>query len=233
MLLTTNPENSTITLTPVEDWENEVLKQIASTTKPNDIFHYGGCNTKEKFTVKLHFGSERKWVTKVINCVQFETLGHIGGTLLELKGSNTESDQKVKSLRDSCYFSRGKPVFIQSNETEGKTTITITLNQCKLCNGPTLSLRGCEWSVCDSCASVCQHNFKRGPVHGGRAGEIAIGEFCSKCGFGNPDYNFNPNKVERELEVEDETGVKVRWSDGPFKGPRQFKEFKDLVNSCE
>jgi len=90
----------------------------------------------------------------------------------------------------------------------------------------------CEWKTCNACKDKCEHVYEPGLVHGGNAGMMAPGEFCGKCGRGKPEDPGvrQKTKIENELAVERELGIKVIYKNLPGgMGPNdvvQYERFK-------
>lgn len=234
MQIIRNKEAATLTFVPVEQGEAEVLNSIIAIAKPEDKMSYGGRGggkNGEPFVVYLHIGSRREAVVKKSGNVTIHSHEEIGGIKLELRGSGEDNDQEVRCIRDTCFFGAGNPIFLGTAEVDGKTAIVITMKRCKLCNSPMISMVSCEWRTCDACAAKCEHEYERGVVHGGSAGNMGMGEYCGKCGRGKPEPEDARKKdqIERELEVEKELGINVLWKEGPFEGPRHFAEVNRTV----
>lgn len=222
-----NSKAGTLTFVPVDRAERGILNQIIKVSKPGDVFGYDGRKSDPEtgYTVALTFyaNAKRKKVTKTTGNFTSISYKYVGGVKLELTASDEDSLKAIRSLRDAVYFSSGEITFIGSEPIEGKQSIIITVNRCQHCSANLVSRHTCEWKTCDACAAKCKHNYIHGVVHGGSAGNMAMGEFCDKCGRGKPEPEGAREKsqIERELQVERELGVTVVYKQGPIKSPRQ------------
>lgn len=222
-----NNQAGTLTFVPVVKAEQRVVNRIIKVSKSGDLLKYGGRRSDPKtgYTVMLTFyaKAKQKKVTKQTGNITTITNEYVGGVKLELVASDKDSLKAIGSLRDAVYFSSGGITFLDSEVVEGKKAITITVKRCQHCRANLISRHTCEWKTCDACAAKCNHNYVYGMVHGGSAGNMAMGEYCDMCGRGKPEPEGAREKgqIERELQVERELGVTVVYKQGPIKSPRQ------------
>lgn len=226
MKVISNQKAGTLTLVPTAKAEKKVVGQIIKVSKPGDLLDYDGRRTDPETgrTVMLtfHANAERKQVKVQQGNLTIISHEFVGGVKLELTASDQQSLDAIRSLRNAVYFGSGGIIFLDSEMVDGKQAVTVTVQQCKHCKANLISRHACEWSTCDACAAKCDHKYIYGAVHGGSAGDIAMGEYCEKCGRGKPEPKGTRQKdqIERELQVEREMGVTVLYKRGSIKGPR-------------
>ncbi len=226
---------ATITLVATNAEETEALKNVITISKPRKKMSYGGCVGKDggrPFAIYLHMNSRRKRVVEEFSNVTMRSTKLVGGAKLEILGTTEADDQEVRSMRDTCFFGSTGFFYLGSSDVGGEVSIIITAQFCKHCHSYMISRVGAEWKTCDACAEKCRHKYIRGTIHGGSAGNLAMGEYCRKCGRVKPELEGARKKgqIERELEVERELGIQVRWKgESPFVGPRHFAEVDRLM----
>jgi hypothetical protein len=214
MQIIRNEEMAYFTFAPTDEEEVAVLQSVIALAKPKDRIKYGGRSGGDDgvpFMIFLHVDSQTEEVKEVEGNVTLTSYRRVGGVKLVLRGTTEADDAEVRRIRDAIYFGAGGAIFLGSCEVDGKTAIMVTLSHCKLCNAPMIDLSSCEWKTCKACAAKCGHQYERGAVHGGSAGDIGMGEFCNLCGRGKPEPESMRTKgwVERGLEVERELGMMI------------------------
>jgi hypothetical protein len=214
MQIIRNDEAAYFTFAPTNEEEVAVLQSVIALAKPEDRMKYGGRSggdDGEPFMISLHVGSQTEEVRGVEGRVTSISHKQVGGVELKLLGTTETDDTEVRRIRDAIYFGAGGATFLGSCEVDGKTAIMVTLTHCKLCNAPVIDRASCEWKICKACAMKCEHQYERGAVHGGSAGDIGVGEFCGICGRAKPEPEKIRTKgwVERGLEVERELGMTI------------------------
>ncbi len=205
---------ATFTLVPVDKSERAVFGHLIPKLKNGDTFTYGGREDDGEYCkVRLHFGSKMVEKVERVGGITVHRGVEEGGICLVLNGSTKKDKLEVGGMRNSCYFGACSPIFLKTTKVSGVKSLVITLKLCKHCKAPMISMHACEWSTCNACAEKCQHTYKKGMVHGAGVGDMAVGEFCTKCGRGKPLTGNEPKKTQaqRHLDVERELGVHVMY----------------------
>jgi len=222
-------ELATWTFVPVSSAEEQVLSSIAATVKPGDKMGYNGRSDDSEgyCAVRLHAGGHQEDI-KEGNVTRMGVW--MGGIDFVLEGSDVADKQEVGCIRDTCFFGTGGLIYLGSIEVEGKKAIVVTGSYCKLCGAAMIGLL-CEWKVCDACSAKCSHQWERGMVHGGSAGDIGVGEYCTICGRGKPRANGEPepSQLERHLAVEREFGVQIIYKDTGLT-PSQIAHLQQMAS---
>jgi len=214
MRIIRNERLATYTLVPVESEEQQILASIAAVLKPGDKMSYGGRRRDgdgdEFCAVCLHAGAQTEVQSKTEGRITVTQNVHVGGVELVLRGSTEDDKYEVNGIRNTCFFGSSGLIFLGEVEVDGKQAIITTAKYCKFCGGAMISYLACEWSICDACAAKCEHEYKRGPVHGPEI-DIGMGEFCRLCGRGKPKAEGEREKsqLEHHLAVEHELGVNL------------------------
>lgn len=112
----------------------------------------------------------------------------VKGRSFPLLPTGPEDRDNLCALRDTVFFGSGRLVLRQITEDqETGLAAHFTASQCKIC-GRDITKRGqVEFRTCGTCSKLCTHSWTQGYIHGGDAGSLAIGQFCTKCGVGNKD----------------------------------------------
>lgn len=190
---------STLTLVPNGGGERRVIASIIKSLKPGGMLSYGGRKDvgSEGFCeLCLHVGAKQKMHTETHGNLTVSQQVHVGGVKLTLRGSTKADKYEVRRIRDLCYVGRGGGlVFLGSTLVKNQKAIMVIGSHCKQCKTNMITSGECEWGVCDACAKKCKHTFTSGMVHGGKAGAVGRGEFCTKCGRGNPDAKMKTVKM--------------------------------------
>jgi len=147
--------------------EKKILSGLSALLKPGDKINY--CGRKDEYR-----GSK-------FCLLKFSA----GEQEFDLIGSALKDKNLIKRLRDFCFFSHtGGLVFLHAVQADGQEALAFTAGFCKHCGAALVDFREVEWCVCDACADKCQHQYERGPMHGGggKGNDFHMGDFCRKCG---------------------------------------------------
>lgn len=110
------------------------------------------------------------------------------GQPFTLTPTDEEDKDNIGRLRDSIYWGGGGLLLREKVGEEGQNfAVRFTITQCIQCGRDITKRSEAEWEICASCKAVCVHDWKQGYVHGGRAGDLSIGQYCTKCGVGNQE----------------------------------------------
>lgn len=190
-----NNEMGTLTLCPTEPTEREVVEFIANTVKVGEKLNYNGRQTEDDGSCTIHLRIGEKESSR----------------RLTVRGTSADDKKSVGAIRDMCFFGSGGLVYLGKVEVEGTPALVFTGLYCKVCGGAMIGTLTCEWATCNMCAEKCKHNYIRGAVHGGDAGDLGMGYFCDICGRGKPKEAGERNKsqAEHHLSAELELGLTV------------------------
>ncbi len=194
---------STLTLVPNGESEHKVIASIIKSLKPGGMLSYGGRKDvgSEGFC-ELYFyvGAKQKMHTETHGNLTVSQQVHVGGVKLTLRGSTKADKYEVRRIRDLCYVGRGGGlVFLGSTLVEKQKAIVVIGSHCERCKANMITRGECERGVCDACAKKCKHTFTTGLVHGGKAGAMGLGEYCTRCGRGNPDAKTKTVKMRTRV----------------------------------
>ncbi|MCA9355170.1 hypothetical protein KC865_01295 [Candidatus Kaiserbacteria bacterium] len=235
MQILINAEEAILTLVPATDEESETIAAIAARMKPEEKLKYGGRGTDpegEDFcTVFLHAGGESEIVEEKVN-PNFTVVQRqfTGSTKLELVGTTEDDKYAIGGIRNACYFATGGLIFLGETMYDGKQAINVTAARCKHCSANLIEFGRCEWKTCAKCAEKCEHEYKRGMVHGPGL-DMGVGEFCTKCGSGKPREESEREKsvIEQHLAVKEELGMPVFYKNGPPNTPEEAVQLQRLA----
>jgi hypothetical protein len=163
-----------ITLRPLDVEEEAILQKIIVNKQIGDILKYDGRG-----------GANRMWLCFYIG---------IGDSTFKLSGTADDDDKAVRNIRDAIFFGGRGLIFIGHTEVNGKPSLDFTIEHCKVCNKPMISMIECEWQTCNACAEKCEHNYVYGAVHGGGI-DIGLGEYCDFCGRGKPKILYKNTPI--------------------------------------
>ncbi|MGE5392710.1 MAG: hypothetical protein ACM3NH_03125 [Candidatus Saccharibacteria bacterium] len=212
-------ERGTVVLAASDVWEAQVLREIATTVVRGSVIQYqsrDGADHGEPY--------DRRMTLKFL----------LNGREIVLRATRDEDEKIVRSLRDWIWFGkRGGVLYLEYEETLEGPRVRVAPELCKICRKPVASLAESEWQTCDACAEKCKHEYKRGTVHGGVAGPLAMGEYCGKCGRGKPESIRPRTQAGRELEVQKETGIIVQYKGMPGVGPAQVVKTERTLRRLE
>lgn len=168
-----------ITLQPATEEEAQSLRSLAeSLTTPRQKLKYAGRKTNDDGeTIQLKFEQS-------------------DDQIFVLTPTEEEDRNNLGMMRDTCFFGSSGMFYIETVKADGGMEILFTMGQCNVCNRDVITMDEVSWKTCKSCKMECSHEWEEGIIHEGQA--IGTGEFCKKCGFGNPDVpmeNANPDGV--------------------------------------
>lgn len=215
MHITRNDEAATWTLVSTSDAEKETLAAIASSLPLGGKMNYNGRSTypDDENAVAIRFnagGQQRRQTHTNEHGGSIIYTVYDGGVTFDLFGSTTEDKHELACVRNTCYFGSGGLIFVEQTEVDGELALVFTAKHCKHCGAPMLRMARCEGNTCDACVEKCDHEYKRGAIHGGSI-DIGVGEFCVKCGAGKPRAEGEKDKtpLQHALDAESELGVLV------------------------
>jgi hypothetical protein len=213
MQIVRNDEAATWTFFSTNPAEEEIVRGIATLEPKTKLSQLGSKSDEDGRPRINYFGYHGKHVPKVEktgNITVHQTV-YEGGVKFTLEGTSADDKRQGGSIRDVSFFGSSGLVFLGTTEVDGKLGVILTAMFCTKCSAPMISLSAVEWRICNACAAKCEHRYVRGIVHGGKAGNMGMGEYCEICGRGKPEPEGTRQKsqLERELEVQRETGVTV------------------------
>jgi hypothetical protein len=169
MHIKTKDDEGLIILSGTNEEEEAILRAL-SLKEPGFILKYDGrsgaeANSPLTERILLHFS--------------------LGGQKVTIQATNNEDENHVRSMRNAIYFGSAG-LNVRSHHKDGtKIHLNVCVNFCKHCKAPLVGMLESEWRVCEACVALCEHTYKQGPVHGGKAGVMSHGTFCNKCGRGD------------------------------------------------
>lgn len=204
---------ATYAIVPVEAEEEEKVSTALAILKPGDqLIHRGRkCDEESDKTIALIFqaGGEGKWESKKLSeWVTVTEMVYVGGVEVELRVDD-DSWEELDQIAMTSYYSGGL-IFLSVADVEGVKSVVVTGRYCKNCGAAIIDSGRCEWGVCEICVQKCEHEYRRGAIHGGKV-DIGVGEYCGKCGRGKsgPEGEREKNLVEHHLAAERELGLSV------------------------
>lgn len=224
----------TLTFVPADSKEEAAVRAITDNAKAGDMLQYKGRESDEGsqdfFVVHLNFGGhlERREQRPGIFTYDIE-----GGQKFTLRGTTEDDKYAVNGIRNSLFFGSGSLTILGTVTINGVPALVVTIAYCKKCGAAMIGHRACEWEVCDACASKCHHMYKRGAVHGSNV-DIAVGEFCMRCGSGEPQTKRSRKQsaAERHVEAEQELGIIVVYKNSSLT-PEQVLYLEQKVRAMK
>ncbi len=165
-------EKGLFSISSSDEEEKKLLNKIRRKLKPKNILKYNGrsganCNDPLDKRMVIHFIFENQEVS--------------------IKATADSDEDPIRWIRDALFFGSGSLKLIKCEKKDGVLWVSFCVAFCKHCDKPMIDMGRVEHGTCDDCAKKCEHTYIEGFVHGGRAGQIGVGQFCSKCGMGKPE----------------------------------------------
>lgn len=215
-------------ITPVGIQENLLLRLASSRLHQGEKIKYGGMKTNPRKTNEpitalfFHIGGKlaRKTARSRTGKSTITESTHPGSFKLTIKPTNPVDLEELGAMRDVCFFGSGGLIFLEAKKSVWKTSLVTTGRLCKICRKPMISMRACEWGICDEDAQICNHQYERGAIHGGGL-DIGIGEFCTVCGKTKPKTAAEQKMsiLDHHLAVEKELGVTIIYKNMGYSRP--------------
>lgn len=185
-------DDTTIVLVPRDDIASAMLERILDEAPESLVVHSSGVesvNSRRINGAYLNFGGECYRRTEG----NWSTADYAGAikVRLDLSGVSYASVSRLRSLM--WYGLRVDPTSTLENFQLVMTGI------CKVCENKLNELLEAEWSICDVCASVCDHDYTEGL--GMANGSIARMTFCKVCGRAHPDWKPSEDQVKDALDT--------------------------------
>lgn len=174
MRIVKNVEEGRITLIPSDDAERDVLGSLATELSATDqtVRYDSRSVDDQERTISLNFNRPN-------------------GDRFTLVPTDEDDRQALGGLRDALFMGSGQLIFRGSSNTD-PLSVYFTLRMCLVCGRDIIKMGEVEWRTCTECKAKCEHDYIKGYVHGGEAGDLAQGHYCSKCGLGKPNEEVKP-----------------------------------------
>jgi hypothetical protein len=217
----------TLTFVPISPDEIVKIGQIATVLKAGDKIVYDGRGIYRDRTLKCVYffaASKNRWkTTKYPEGGSVTQRVHIGGIKLELIGTSEKDRHEVGQISDLCFYGSGGLILLNTIRVDDKTGLALTGSLCKICQHPMIEPAECEWGICNRDAAKCNHDWIRGPIHGGGL-DIGIGFYCQKCGRVKPETEQEKKMLvpDHHLAAERELGVHIIYKHMPGVTPNDL-----------
>lgn len=182
---------SNIVLKPLDHTALITLQLVLDKAPESLDVHSGGISGTNDNTINgayLHFGGKYYRRTK-----GNLTRGDYEGSLkVYLDLGDVSNYPDVAVLRSLMWYGlRVDPTSTVEN------FLLVMAGMCKVCDNKLDDLSNAEWSICNGCATICDHNYTKGL---GRTNvSISHMVFCKICGRAHPDWKPSQDPMKDML----------------------------------
>jgi hypothetical protein len=188
---------------PIDDNGAEVLQQVIDGMPDTQEWHFNGATYLTPRTKDLLVGV-RYWCGGEMRRQQE---GNVTRTVYDgavrVYFDLTEVEDQ-KSRYSMLYYGYFAGVSMDADSTAHQLQLR-PAKVCKICHGQLSRFMELEWKVCDTCATICNHDYVEGVGQAG--GHIAYLPFCQKCGRGDPNWKPSEDPREDMLKTVSEGGL--------------------------
>lgn len=186
---------NTVVLKPCDDIASAMLERVLDKAPESLKAHSNGLSVNNNRDLiitgaYLSFGGEYYPRTEG----NWTTADYAGAIKVYLNLSGASDRTSVSMLRGLMWYGL---------EVDPSSTVEnfqlVMQGTCKICGNKLNELLEAEWSVCDACASICNHDYTEGLGMANRS--LARMTFCKVCGRSHPDWKPSEDQVKDALDT--------------------------------